>query len=408
MKSNFDEIGKYTTKIILFFVVALVTFAVAMRELSFGWSDFSAHMTYAVNFRREFLKLFNSVSDFPHQILYPLWHIPVNIAYKLSRLIFGEMLGPEYSAAIVTALVNGLVFLVTEIILASYQCRGSEFIAFGLSFVMPYVIPRWHDKIFYFGQSSPVIWHNPTNMIVKIFALIGFFLVIRILRIMDEKKTPSRKDYLLLTAVVFLSVIAKPSFFQGFVPALGIYVIIHLIRTKFTAFRNYCLLCACFVPAFFIILFQYFLSFYLGENGEGIGIGWLNVANKFYPNPWVHLLLALFFPVCYMVFNPVKVLRSLEIRLSVLYLICAWLEFALFYEKGIRMYDGNFEWALCLAFAVLWLSVSISFFRDWQNMDLSKTVVRVKNSFLFVFWLLHIVFGTIFLYNLFTAPKLYF
>lgn len=396
---------KFTIKIVLFTVIALVTFAVVMKEMNFQTSDYYIHMTYAVNLKREFINLFTSTSEFP---LYPMWHILVNLGYKISRLIFGNMLGPEYSAAFVTAVVNGLVYLTTEKILARYKCQGSEFIAFGLSFVMPYVIPHWHHQVFYFAQSSPVIWHNPTNMIVKLFSLAGFFLIIHILRKIDERKTISRKDHLALTAVIVLSVMAKPSFFQGIVPALGLYILIRLIRTKFAEFREYFLLCACFIPGFLIILFQYLFSFYIEKGGEGIGIGWMEVAKMYYSNPWVHFLLAQFFPICYILVNLKKAGKSPEIRLGVLYVICTWLEFSLLYEKGIRMYDGNFEWALCLAYAALWTSASIMFFRDWQAMDLPKPWIRLKNAILFVIWQIHIVFGIIFLYNMFTAPLLHF
>ena len=144
------------------------------------------------------------------------------------------------------------------------------------------------------------------------------------------------------------------------------------------------------------------------DGGEGIGIGWMVVARDFYPNPWVHLLLALFFPVCYMVLNLKKAAGSLEIRLSLLYVLTTWLEYALLYENGPRMYDGNFEWALCLAFAALWTSASIPFFKDWQDMDLTKTRTKIKNTFLLLTWLLHVVSGLIFFCNLLTAESLYF
>ena len=407
MEQNLTSTKNYTLKIVLFTTVALVTFAVAMRELNFQSSDFYIHMTYAINLKKEFSKLWTAPADF-QQILYPMWHILVNLTYKISGLFFGKWLGPEYSVAFVTAIVNGSVYLLTEKILSRNKCRGSELIAFGLSFVMPYVIPNWHNPIFYFGQNSPVIWHNPANIIVKLFSLAGFFLIIHILRKIAEGNTVSRKEYLTLTAVILLSVIAKPSFFQGIVPALGLYILIRLVLTKFAKLREYFLVCACFIPGFLIILFQFLFSFYSGQGGDGIGIGWMNVASAYYPSPWVHFLLALFFPICYILLNLKNSWKSMEIRLGILYVLCAWLEFSLLYEKGNRMYDGNFEWALCLAYAALWTSASIMFFRDWQEMDLSKTWIRLKNTVLFVLWQLHFVFGIIFLYNLFTAEILRF
>lgn len=406
MKIVPEEKKHYTIKILLFTIVVLAAFSIAMKESMVEWSDFSSHTTYALNFRRQFSTLFTSVSEF--QLSYPLWHFLVNITYKISRLLFGTLLGPAYSAALVTAIINGFVYLVTAKILSCYHCDYAELIAFGLSFVMPYAIPGWTDEMHYFAQSSPVIWHNPTNMIVKLFAIAGFYLIIKYLRKIDKKESISGNDRLTLMVVIFLSVLAKPSFFQGIVPTLGLYILIRLIRTGAADMREYCRLCACFIPAFLIILLQYLISFYMGDGGEGIGIGWMVVARDFYPNPWLHLLLALFFPVCYIILNLKTALKSLKIRLSLLYVFVCWLEFILLYEKGPRMFDGNFEWALCLAFAVLWTSASIPFFKDWQDMDLTKTRTKIKNTFLLLTWLLHVVSGLIFFCNLLTAESLYF
>ena len=406
MKSLSEQKKNNLIKALLFTVLFMVTFAVVLKESQYEWSDFSRHTADALSIRKQFADLFTSVSGF--QLSYPLWHILVGVTHRINRLIFGNTLGPEYSAALVTALINGLIFLLTDKILTAYHLHNSGLIAFGLSFVMPYTIPGWTDEMHYFAQSSPVIWHNPTNMIVKLFAIAGFYLIIKYLRKIDKKESISGNDRLTLMVVIFLSVLAKPSFFQGIVPTLGLYILIRLIRTGAADMREYCRLCACFIPAFLIILLQYLISFYMGDGGEGIGIGWMVVARDFYPNPWVHLLLALFFPVCYMVLNLKKAAGSLEIRLSLLYVLTTWLEYALLYENGPRMYDGNFEWALCLAFAALWTSASIPFFKDWQDMDLTKTRTKIKNTFLLLTWLLHVVSGLIFFCNLLTAESLYF
>jgi len=408
MKSIPVDKRKKIVRILLFLIISLISFSIAMKELRFESSDFWLHMTHAVNFKREFKYLFTSVSDFPFQLSYPLWHILVNLCYKVSRIIFKDIFLPQHSAALVTALVNGCVYLLQEKYLNRYGVQKSELISFGLCFVMPITFPELMNRYFYFGQASPVTWHNPTNMIVKIFTLAGFFLISQILLCIGEGKTVPRRDYLKLTGIIFLSVLAKPSFFQGIVPTLGLFILLTLLQTKFSKFYEYCLLCGCFIPGFLLILGQYLISFYIGNGGEGIGIGWMEVGKVFYIHPLMQLFMTLIFPVCYILFNLNKVWKSLEIRLSVLYVIITWLEFALLYEKGPRKYDGNFEWALCLAYTVIWLVTSISFFRNCWQIDPENKRDKIINLILFLIWFLHVIFGILFIRNLFSAEKFYF
>lgn len=399
---------KNTVKLILSAIVFFITFAITMRELSFRSTDFQAHLDFALNIRKECLKITTSVSDFSFQLTYPLWHILVNVCYKISRFIFGTGMSPSYSAAFVTGLVNVCTYLIITKILSLYACARAEWIAFGLCFVEPVYIPGLMDDFSFFAQGSPVIWHNPTNMIVKPFALAGFFLIIQHLRKIQDGSGVSRKESFGLSAVIFLSVLAKPSFFQGFVPALGVYILAQLCRTKFRLFREYCLLCSCFIPGFLIILGQFVISFLYVKSGQGIGIGWLEVAKAYYPYPLLQLFLVLAFPICYILFFVRTIGKTLEIRLSVLYVLCAWLEFALLYEKGERKFQGNFEWAVCLAYAVIWTVASMLFFKDRSSKSSENKGEKAKNIVLSLIWLLHFLSGLFFVWKMFTVEKLFF
>ena len=392
---------KYAINAILCTVVLAAVFAVVMRELSYPWSDYSLHLQWAVNFRKEFSKLFTSVSEFQFQ--YPMWHILVNLSYKLLRFFFGDI-SPDYAAVLVTLLLKGVIYFLIEKVIAYYGCSNSEVIAFGLSFVMP-IYHKWEtSSMFYFGQGSPVVWHSPSNMIVKPFSIIGFFLIIQILDKIEKKKNV-RKEYIFLTIIIFLSTLAKPSFFQGIVPALGLYILIKLFSTKFENFKAYCLLCACFIPGFLIIIFQFLLVFFIGEGGEGIGFGWMEIAKNYYAHPWLQFFLTLTFPFCYILFNLDRVKNKTEIILSVLYVFCSWFEYVLLYENGIRKLDGNFEWAVCLAYTVIWIVTSTFFFKDWQDINAEDKKEKIKNIFLFLVWMAHFVSGLYFLWGFLTVIR---
>ena len=130
------------------------------------------------------------------------------------------------------------------------------------------------NPFYYLGQGSPNIWHNPTNIAVKGFAVLCFGLVIYIL---ESAKTDKELlwTYIILSVLLVLSALAKPSFFQGIVPGLGLYFIFALIAKGFkTQIKRFLLIALSFVPSACVIGFQFVCSFFIqGNIGEGNGIG---------------------------------------------------------------------------------------------------------------------------------------
>ena len=120
------------------------------------------------------------------------------------------------------------------------------------------------------------------------------------------------------------------------------------------------------------------------------------------------MFLVLAFPICYILFFVRTIGKTLEIRLSVLYVLCAWLEFALLYEKGERKFQGNFEWAVCLAYAVIWTVASMLFFKDRSSKSSENKGEKAKNIVLSLIWLLHFLSGLFFVWKMFTVEKLFF
>lgn len=77
------------------------------------------------------------------------------------------------------------------------------------------------------GQGSPNTWHNPNNFMVKPFAIVIFLAVFRILEDIIERRTIEKKRFIKIAIFAELSVFEKPSFLQGFLPALVIYLLIN-------------------------------------------------------------------------------------------------------------------------------------------------------------------------------------
>ena len=364
-----------------------LTFTIVLKQSYLPDSDYYSHMAQAAGFR----------NIFPYHITYPLWHFLVYAVYKVGWYLLGGM-PLEYACALVTSVVSVAILLVIWRILRRYQCPKSPFVAFALCLVMPLYIP-WYSERLYAGQISPVAWHNPTNLMVKPFALAAFFVVIALIQKIRDNEKVTWKDYGILALLMFISMLAKPAFFQGFVPALGIYIIILLICTRFRRWKQYLLLCLSFVPAFCVMLVQFYFAFHTGA-GEGVGIGWMAVFAATSRSPVISTLLGIIFPLCYILLNLRKSLKDSKTQLSLLFTATAWLEYALLYENGTRFRHANFMWSAQIAYTVLWVVTTINFFRDIRQMDLSVRKTFAKNTFLFILWILHMICGVYYMWYL--------
>ncbi len=385
------EKEQYFKKLLFAAVLFTLSYFIVLTEVTGAGVDYKVHLKYVPRFREIAFT----------EITYPLWHFLVYVVYKIGHYCMGNM-PIVYACATVSAAVTVSLYLTIEKELQNYKCHRTELLAFGLSFITPVYIPWFNEKLYY-GQGSPTTWHNPTNLMAKPFAVYAFFLTVSICEKIRKDHTVVRKDWLKLTICVFLSVLAKPSFFQGFVPALGVYILVYLILCKFSGFKNYLKLIAAFVPSALMILYDFFINFYTGQ-GEGIGIGWFVSRDSSLGSPWISLLLVILFPVLYMVFNFRKSVGKTTVQLSWLFVAVSWLEDALLYENGKWMYHGNFSWAAHIAYLVVWVVTTIELASDWQNMDMRDRKEKLKNTFLTGIWLFHLVCGFYYAYELLTVP----
>lgn len=365
--------------------IFLLTYVITYRQMPYpDISDFALHTAWSMDLP----------VNLPFKLTYPLWHILVFLVYQISALIT-----PEIACATVTAAVNLVVYLIFLRQLRKENILFSSAIALTLCINTAIYCP-WYDERIYLGQGSPVTWHNPTNLVVKPFAIIAFFMIADMLTDILADRKVEGKRMVVLSLLLVCSVLAKPSFFQGIVPGLGLYILVLLIKNKGKHFLAFFFLCMTFVPAFIIVVAQFVLSFYSnsGSGGEGIGIGWLVV--NYSPNVLFSLFLLLCFPLLYTVLNWSAARKDTALVLSWLYWVMAWLEKAVLYEKGERMYHGNFGWAVLVADTILFLVTALHYFRDVHSDITDHQMLSKKNAMIGMVYLLHFFSGCIYAYQM--------
>ncbi|MEH2956998.1 hypothetical protein [Candidatus Merdisoma sp. JLR.KK006] len=353
-------------------ILFVLTFVMVKVEMGKGhevllYSDFATHSSWAVGeFTDPLYDKFYS---------YPVWHLAVRIVNRLLPI------GREYAGALVTACCIGLLAAIL------YQFLWKElkeqlskmnivFLTIGLLILTALYMP-WFNREVYLGQSSPTIWHNPTNMAVKPVSLIAFLYF---LKLYPEKEREKWFDFAGFAAILLLSCFVKPSFMQGFLPAVVLFLLLELIRTKGESFWISLKLGAAFIPSGIYFLIQFFSVFGEGTD-RGIGLQPFAVMKLDTAHPLISMVQAVAFPLFVLcIFGGKQIWKDKPLLFSLLFYLTSLLEFILLIEVN-EPASGNFEWGLQLAMFTFFVMTAVRFYQQIGK----KQWVKIVGNGLFLY-----------------------
>lgn len=232
-------------------------------------------------------------------------------------------------------------------------------------------LPGIHRR--YLGVFSPNPYHNATYMATRPFAVVSFFIFVRVLQ--NYEKKICRKDCLLFAIFLFLTTITKPSFTFVLVPAAGIIMLYRLFQKRFKNLVPSLLTGLCFLPTFGALYYQYFGVFGPVDGEEtGIGFGLAEAWQYSCDNIPLAIALAMGFPVMVLILNWQDLKTDGVFRFAWQITAVSLLEVLFLYEKGFRLKDMNFSWGymhgLFFAFAA---SLFVLLRKTWnRKKDMSK------------------------------------
>lgn len=409
------EMPRFLGKLLLgFSVVFWATYFTTLAQTDI--SDFWAHIDWAKKFNFTYF-----VDYFVKVTSYPLWHFLTKACKVFLDTTWGN------ASSLVTATANGCSFLFT-VFMQQYLFKGLNlrrevipFWAVCLMFVGPLYIPRFNE-VYHPGAGTGNIWHNPTSIMVKPFAILIFCVVAKII---STEKQIKRSEIIVLVVTLFLSALAKPSFIQGFIPGLGLYMVITLAR-NFTGerFKKYLLIASTFIPCVILMFFQFYISLFSQKRGsktigemtetemlaeqageiiaggttltgfqQGVGFEWGRVYTYWTPNMYISFLLAITFPLFVFLFNYRKMIKDRVVQLALCFETAAWLEGAILYQKGPGEHCGNFWWASYLSLYIVF-SIALYYFLDSST----KVDLKKKKNILYlasgsILFFMHLLFG---------------
>lgn len=347
--------------------------------------DYPAHLVLAESF--DFANLIESIK----YNSYPLWHV---ICVLFEKIFY---IPGKYAASLTSSLLVYFTYYISrQIMLTSVKSDEGYKIASVFSamlmFVQPIFIP-WFNETQQTGQGSPNIINNPTNLAAKPFAIICIWLFINICSKHKEGKD-NIIDYIQLALFCFISVLAKPSFAQVCIPAVGLYLIYLFFRTKGKDLA-FCLKNAIvWIPAVSWMGLTFYLNFISAttSKGNGVALSFFNVWKVYSPCIPLSVLLVTLFPICVLFFS--KYIENGEQKLGLIMgtmmVVVGIMEYGLLMETGDRMLHGNFSWGYNIGLGVMWTfatSILVSKIEDHKIEEDKKWRLGC------VLFLIHFVFG---------------
>lgn len=326
------------------FYAAVAGFSIFLTSHQFSgieyYSDFVVHLDVSEKY------FHGELSFLPH----PLWHITVQF-FKIFTI------EPKFAGSLATAFFVllwahfGIIYVNHNEYLSENETRFDSQLSNPKSYlvvlmaiiVAPIYIPAFNQYIL-LGQGSPNMWHNPTLLAVKPFALACIYTFVQYLR------NNNRQTLILCTILLVLSMFAKPSFAIAFLPSIWAFII---LNKRFHSRFGRAAVATCTIAFLSISIYQYIFFFHKGDSS--VVFDFLGVWSQITPNVFVSIVLALGFPLSLFFMEPKKVITDDYLQLAWIMALVSITLFASFAESGMHYKDGNFAWSYGIALSVLYL-----------------------------------------------------
>lgn len=397
-------------------LLSYFTYVYVLKELTGLYADYNGH-TYT------FLGMYTKENWLNGWISVPycMWHLTTIFFNRILRIPLES--AAAYSACAYTLFAYLVLYWMIRKITAAAgseesPARGS-FIAFGMCILQGFYF-YWldaGDRFLGIFSMNPI--HNPTYICVRGFSLLCFCLVGDILGAQKNKDYKGiffpvekglKRYYIYLAVLLFLSTVAKPTFAEMFIPAVGLIVLaewLGRIRQRNGSgaayFRN-CLLrmLGCAVPALLYIFIQ-FLAYFIwrrsyGGDGSVIVTKWLEVWSLYSDNVALSVLLGMAFPLFLVLINGEYFLKSIWGRLALVGYGVGFLEAAVLGEGGTKMTHANFLWPMMSGMLLMFVTAMMRLL----VLERTQADTKGRRALLTMAWVLfgvHVLYGFLYMWD---------
>ena len=304
---------------------------------------------------------------------YPLWHWCVKGMLKIFHLKL------KTAASFVSAAMVAATYVTSFFCIRLSTRKISPVIAAVINFFL-FTAGALHihafNKYYYLGQGSPNIFHNPTHIAVRLFALPAFFILASILDKAAEKEFKeniSKSGAAALAVLLVLSTLAKPTLLQVLYPALFFMFIWLMVKTHAAVLKNGIALILCCIPSVLILIYQY--SFTFAGNGNenatesGMEFTFMGIWHLYTPSPLLSLILSSLFPLIIFGISIYRKETKLSFILAWMIYLIGFCEQAFLSETGDRARHFNFSWGFNLGLFLVWWLSAVYLVKSFRKRD---------------------------------------
>ncbi len=413
-KKNIAVIAMYAA------MLGFLTYFVSMSELNNSLSDFSGHVyTYIPRLKG------SSGLDGWMAVPYFMWHFVVIAIESFTPVPIKA--AAAFACCIFALFSFYVLYWMTDRASQYYRLEYSDakkgFVAFALSIIQPAYMYWFDTGNQYLGQFSMNPMHNPTHMCVKPFSLLCFCFTYDILQkycdaehkgLFVDVTKGLKKPYVLLSVTLLLSCMAKPTFAEMFIPAVGLFMLFEWIKRlalKDSTAKEYFSKCLTMLlvstPALAYILIQ-FLAYFIwggsyGTEESSLAITeWMQVWRMYSENVAVSILLGMGFPLLIVALNGTYFIKNTMGRLALIGYAVGLLEGALLSESGPKITHGDFLWPMMSGMTLLWVVAVLRFLVLEEKQCRTKLQQIIIHAAWFVFCM-YVLFGIMYMYDILTV-----
>jgi hypothetical protein len=249
--------------ILLAITVGLLTavFIIPIHRMAFHFqSDFSAHIRWAS-------ELANGQAKFyPGGIIFDSQNILPHFLYQLFTVLVAQLPGISLTnAGFIVALLS---IVVTGVIVFRWLDTAwhnthwlTGLITIGLTLCLLILAPiatRWTANNLIFGYLSPNVYHNPTYLMLRPFALLLFGYAVRCFTMTGEQRV-GRWDIAAAVLLTVLGAYTKPSYLIALLPVMGLGLGLQLLRRRPVDWKLS--IVGIIIPGIVVLFAQYLLNF---------------------------------------------------------------------------------------------------------------------------------------------------
>lgn len=358
--------------LMLLFLTAIIVWPV--MSIAVNSSDHSQHYRFAVY----------SIAD--HHVSYPVFHMAIR-SYQ-------SLLPSSKPTSILLASVISFMLPLPLIIFWGLRQVSRRHLteniliclALGLLIMSPITI--WTDSKYMLGYINPIVYHNPTSNILRVFLVpLALLSLMPFTRSVGDNAQRRIVLGLVSASLLAIATLTKPSYTIALIPGMCLLSIWRFVRKRYVDWPllalGFCL------PAVIILLGQYASTYANSHDGSTMGLGFLTFFGHYLPL-WrfpIQFLLSVAFPAVVYFLYFAEARKHLFLNLSWVVFGVAVMILMFVSEVGPRAGAGNFIWTsygaiFVLMFASLRFSVEQYVIERSVDVDVDMPI-RQRMSFRF-------------------------